>query len=264
MPASNDAETVGFLERDGARLAWRRVAGRGPTLVWLGGFASDMTGTKAEALAAWARGCGRDFLRFDYFGHGASEGDFRAGTITRWRADALAVLDELTSGPVVLVGSSMGGWISCLAALSRPSRVAAMVLIAPAADFTEKLMKPALPPEALSALARDGEWRRPSAYEGEGYPITQALLEDGARWSILDNLIPITCPVRILQGGADPDVPWRHALDLALAIEGEDVTFTLIKDGDHRLSRDQDLERLVAALEAVSPELVRIAAKPSR
>jgi pimeloyl-ACP methyl ester carboxylesterase len=254
MPTSNGVEIIGFLERGEGRLAWRRVAGQGPTVVWLGGFASDMTGTKAQALAEWARAAGRDFLRFDYFGHGASDGDFRDGTISRWRADALAVLDELTKGPVVLVGSSMGGWISCLVALSRSERVAAMVLVAPAADFTEKLMQPGLPPEALDALARDGEWTRPSDYEGGGYPITQALLEDGARWSILDAMIPITCPVRILQGGADPDVPWRHGLDLALAIEGEDVIFTLIRDGDHRLSRPQDLERLVAVVEGLACE----------
>jgi pimeloyl-ACP methyl ester carboxylesterase len=253
MPASKDAEIIGFLDRDGARLAWRRVAGEGPTLVWLGGFASDMTGTKAQALADWAKAGGRDFLRFDYFGHGASDGDFRDGTITRWRADALAVLDELTKGPVVLVGSSMGGWISCLVALSRPSRVAAMALIAPAADFTEKLMKPGFPKAVLEIIAREGEYVAPSRY-GDGYPITRTLLEDGARWSILDELIPITCPVRILHGGADPDVPWRHGLDLALAIEGEDVTFTLIRDGDHRLSRDQDLERLIAAVADLAGE----------
>ena len=251
MPASKDAEIIGFLDRDGVRLAWRRVPGEGPTLVWLGGFASDMTGTKAQALADWAKAAGRDFLRFDYFGHGASDGDFREGTITRWRADALAVVDELTSGPVMLVGSSMGGWISCLVALSRPSRVAAMVLVAPAADFTEKLMKPGFPKAVLETIARVGEYVVPSRY-GDGFPITRLLLEDGARWSILDEMIPIACPVRILHGGADPDVPWRHGLDLALGLEGEDVTFTLVRDGDHRLSRDQDLARLIAAVDAVA------------
>jgi pimeloyl-ACP methyl ester carboxylesterase len=253
MQASNGAETIGFLDRDGARLAWRRVAGRGPTVVWLGGFASDMTGTKAQALADWAKAAGRDFLRFDYFGHGASDGDFREGTITRWRADALAVIDELTQGPVVLVGSSMGGWISCLVALSRSERAAAMVLVAPAADFTEKLMKPGFPKAVLEIIAREGEYVVPSRY-GDGYPITRTLLEDGGRWSILDEMVPIRCPVRILHGGADPDVPWRHGLDLALAIEGEDVTFTLIKDGDHRLSRDQDLVRLIALVAGLDGE----------
>lgn len=246
----DQAEVAGHLDADGARLAWRRVPGSGPTVLWLGGFASDMTGTKAQTVADWAAERGQAFLRFDYFGHGASEGQFRQGTISRWRADALAVIDELTEGPLVLVGSSMGGWISCLAALSRPARVQAMVLVAPAPDFTEKLMKPAIPLEGREAINRDGFWVEPSQY-GEGLPITRDLLEDGARWSILDAMIPITCPVRILQGGEDPDVPWRHALDLALAIEGQDVTFTLIKDGDHRLSRPQDLQRLIATVESV-------------
>jgi pimeloyl-ACP methyl ester carboxylesterase len=240
-------ETLGHLESDGARLAWRRVEGEGPTLIWLGGFASEMTGTKAETLAAWARARGRDFLRFDYFGHGASDGDFVDGTITRWRADALAVLDRLTAGPVVLVGSSMGGWLACLAALARPERVAGLLLIAPAADFTERLMKPQLTAEARAALARDGVWRRPpSEYDPAGYAITRTLLEDGARWSILPGPLDIEGPVRVLQGGADPDVPWRHALELAQAIRSEDLVFTLIRDGDHRLSRSADLARLGA------------------
>jgi pimeloyl-ACP methyl ester carboxylesterase len=239
-------ESLGHQLSDGARLAWRRVEGEGPTLLWLGGFASEMTGTKAEALAAWARTRGRDFLRFDYFGHGASEGDFAAGTITRWRADALAVLDTLTAGPVVLTGSSMGGWLACLAALARPERISGLLLIAPAADFTERLMKPKLPPEALAALARDGVWRRPSEYDPEGYVISRTLLEDGARWQVLPGPLDIEVPVRILQGGADPDVPWRHAFELAQAIRSEDLVFTLIRDGDHRLSRPEDLARLEA------------------
>jgi hypothetical protein len=247
------AETSGFLARpDGERLAWRRVAGATPTVVWLGGFKSDMAGTKAQALADWARQSGRSYLRFDYFGHGQSSGDFAAGTITRWREDALAVLDELTPrGRLVLVGSSMGGWIACLAALARPERVQALVLVAPAPDFTEKLMAPEIPPAGRAALAADGVWLRPSEY-GDPYPITRALLEDGARWSILGGEpIPLDAPVRILQGGEDPDVPWRHALELAQALKGPDVVFSLIKDGDHRLSRPQDLARLVAAVEEV-------------
>lgn len=245
-------ETTGYLTRDdGARLAWRAVRGRGPAVVWLGGFKSDMSGTKAQALADWAEAASRAYVRFDYFGHGESEGDFAAGTITRWRADALAVLDALVDGPAVLVGSSMGGWLACLAAMARPERIAAMVLVAPAADFTEKLMKPAIPPEGHAMLERDGVWPRPSLY-GDPYPITRTLLEDGARWSILDAEVPIHVPVRILQGGADPDVPWRHALELAEAIKGRDVVFTLVKDGDHRLSRPQDIARLIAAVEELA------------
>jgi pimeloyl-ACP methyl ester carboxylesterase len=243
-------ETAGKLERtDGETLAWRRVDGAGPTVVWLGGFRSDMTGTKAQALAEWAAASGRTCLRFDYLGHGASSGDFPTkGTITRWREDALAAIDELTEGPLVLVGSSMGGWIACLAAMARPERVAGLLLIAPAPDFTEKLMAPEIPPDGLAALETDGVWMRPSDY-GDPYPITKILLEDGARWSILGSEpVPIEVPARILQGGADPDVPWRHALELAQAIRGEDVVFSLIKDGDHRLSRPQDIARLLAAV----------------
>lgn len=242
-------DEIRYLPRpDGARLAWRRIDGEGPTVVWLGGFRSEMAATKADALAAWARANGRSFLRFDYFGHGVSDGDFKDGTITRWRADALAVLDELVDGPAVLVGSSMGGWIACLAALVRPERLRALLLIAPAADFTERLMEPELTADARAALASDGVWMRPSAY-GDPYPITQALFDDGARWSIMPGPVPIEGPVRILQGGADPDVPWPHALELAHAIRSQDVVFTLIKDGDHRLSRPQDLTRLVAMVE---------------
>lgn len=243
------AERSGLLDRgDGVRLAWRAVDGGAPTVVWLGGFMSDMSGTKAQALADWAAEEGHSYLRFDYSGHGESEGAFRDQTITQWRADSLRVIAELTDGSLVLVGSSMGGWMACLVAAAIPERIGAMVLIAPAPDFTEKLMIPELPPQAHEALRRDGVWMRPSEY-GDPYPITRALLEDGARWSILQGLVPIECPVRILQGGEDPDVPWRHALELAHQIKGEDVVFTLVKDGDHRLSRPHDIERLLATVE---------------
>ncbi len=238
------------MRPDGETLAWRRVLGAGRTVVWLGGFRSDMSGSKAQALADWAGRSWRGYLRFDYLGHGRSSGDFQSkGTITRWREDVLAVLDEMVDGPAILVGSSMGGWLACLAALARPEQVKGLVLIAPAADFSGKLMEPNLPPEAREALTRDGVWMRPSAYGDGPYPITRALIEDGARWSILGGEpIPIECPVRILQGGEDPDVPWRHALELAQALKSRDLTFTLIRDGDHRLSRDQDIARLVAAV----------------
>ena len=242
-------DSKGVLTReDGAKLAFRRVDGEGPTVVWLGGFHSDMTGTKAEVLAEQAKATGGNYVRFDYFGHGESEGAFKDGTISRWRADALAVIDELTEGPLVLVGSSMGGWLACLATIARPDRVKAMVLVAPAPDFTEKLMEPELSAAAKAAIARDGFWTRPSEYDDGGYAITRQLLEDGARWSILPGPVPIDVPVRVLQGGADPDVPWTHALELANALAGDNVVFSLIKDGDHRLSRPQDLERLVAAV----------------
>ena len=237
-----------LVSKDGAKLAWRRVQGEGATVVWLGGFHSDMTGTKAQVLSEQAQATGGGYIRFDYFGHGESDGQFQDGTISRWREDALAVIDELTDGPLVLVGSSMGGWLACLAAIARPDRVKALVLIAPAPDFTEKLMEPELSDEARAAIARDGFWIRPSEYDDGGYAITRELLEDGARWSILPGPVPIDVPVRVLQGGADPDVPWTHALELANALKSNDLVFTLIKDGDHRLSRPQDLERLVAAV----------------
>lgn len=244
-------ERAGKLVRpDGEQIAWRRVEGRGPVVVWLGGFRSDMAGAKAQALADWAQETGHAYLRFDYLGHGGSSGDFQAkGTITRWREDALAVMDELVEGRAVLVGSSMGAWIACLAAMARPDRVAAMALIAPAPDFTAKLMAPEIPPAGYAALAAEGVWLRPSEY-GDPYPITKVLLEDGARWSILGaEPVPIEVPVRILQGAADPDVPWRHALELSQALKGDDVVFSLIKDGDHRLSRPQDIARLIAVVE---------------
>ncbi|KRA59837.1 alpha/beta hydrolase [Caulobacter sp. Root655] len=237
-----------LVRSDNPRLAFRAVSGTQPTVVWLGGFHSDMTGTKAQVLADQAQATGGGYLRFDYFGHGESDGDFAEGTISRWREDALAVIDQLTEGPLVLVGSSMGGWLACLAAIARPDRVKALVLIAPAPDFTEKLMEPELSDAARAAIARDGFWTRPSEYDDGGYAITRELLEDGARWSILPGPVPIDVPVRILQGGADPDVPWTHALELANALTSDDVVFTLVKDGDHRLSRPQDLERLVAAV----------------
>ena len=238
-----------FLDRpDGHRLAYRKVEGAGPTVIWLGGFHSDMAGTKAEILSDWAKASGRAYLRLDYFGHGESSGDFRDGTIGRWREDALAAIDILTEGPLVLVGSSMGSWIACLVALARPERVRGLALIAPAADMTDKLIEPALPPEAKTALADHGVWTRPSLYD-DGYPITAALLEEGRRWSILPGPVPVHAPLHVLQGAADPDVPWRHALALTQAWSGKDVVFTLIRDGDHRLSRPQDLRRLIAAVE---------------
>ncbi len=243
-------EIIGHLARpDGQRLAFRRIEGRGPCVVWFGGFASDMAGTKADALAAWAATSGRAFLRFDYFGHGESSGAFGEGTITRWRQDALAVLDELVAGPAVIVGSSMGGWIACLAALARPDRVSTLILIAPAPDFTEKLLWTQVTADQRRQIDETGVFLLPSDYEAGGLPITRSLIEDGARWSILPGPVGIKAPVRILQGARDVDAPWRHALELFHALESEDATFTLIKDGDHRLSRPQDLKRMVQAVE---------------
>jgi len=242
-------ETQGVLTRpDGETLAWRAVAGGSPTVVWLGGYRSDMGGTKAQALAEAMAERGLGYVRFDYFAHGDSSGRWEAATIGRWREDALAVVDELTEGPLVLVGSSMGGWMACLAALARPQRVKAMVLIAPAPDFTEALMRPALPPEAVRELELNGSWMVASDY-GPPSALTRRFLDEGRDWTILDHPVGIDVPVRILQGGRDPDVPWAHALKLADRLTSDDVVFTLIKDGDHRLSRPQDIARLIATVE---------------
>jgi pimeloyl-ACP methyl ester carboxylesterase len=239
-------ETSGHLEREaGVPLAWRAVAGRGPTVVWLGGFRSDMTGTKAQALADQALATGRAFLRFDYSGHGESGGAFTDGTIGSWRADALALIDRLTEGDLVLVGSSMGGWLACLCAQARPDRVKGLVLVAPAADFPQALMVPEMTAADRAALARDGVWMRPSDY-GDPYPIARRFLKESADWNLLPGPVEIDLPVRILQGGADPDVPWRHALALAETLTSQDLVFSLVRDGDHRLSRPQDINRLLA------------------
>ncbi|MBR0680058.1 alpha/beta hydrolase [Roseomonas eburnea] len=235
-------EQHGTLDRgDGVRLAWRRLPGRGMGVVFLGGFNSDMTGTKAEFLAGWCEARGTPFLRFDYSGHGTSGGRFEDGTIGRWADDAACVIEAMADGPQVLVGSSMGGWIALL--LARRIAVHALVGIAPAPDFTEDLMWAEFPPEVRATIERDGLWRRPSEY-GAPYPITRALIEDGRRHLLLRGPLPIAAPVRILQGQQDPDVPWRHALRIAEALTGGDVHVTLIKDGDHRLSRPQDLALL--------------------
>jgi hypothetical protein len=245
----NDPET---LDRgDGVNLAFRGGSGRGPTLVWLSGFKSDMAGAKAEALSAWAQARGQGFLRFDYSGHGLSGGAFEDCDITRWRADALRVLDAASEGPLVLVGSSMGGWMALLAALARPERVAALVLIAPAADFTQALLEANLPDDARRALTETGRWARPSAYDDAPYVITQRLIEDGRKWLLLDKTIPFGGPVRVLQGMRDEDVPWAHAVRTAEAIASEDVRVTLIKDGDHRLSRPRDIALLLETVEAL-------------
>ena len=246
-------EELGRLDcGDGVEIAWRRVAGRGPGVVFLGGFKSDMTGSKASALAAHCAAEGRAFLRFDYSGHGESGGRFVDGTIGGWTAEAERVLAALTAGPQVLVGSSMGGWIALLLALRQPGRVAGLIGIAAAPDFVTRILA-ALTPEARAALASQGVWHRPSAY-GEPYPIARALLEEGQRHLLLGGPIAIAAPVRLLHGQDDPDVPWQLSLDLAAKLTGGDVEVTLVKDGDHRLSRPRDLALLTRTLDALLGE----------
>lgn len=251
-PGSNAAAEPLRLVRDGApALAYHRSPGAGPWTVFLGGFMSDMTGTKACALDAFCRAERRAFLRFDYRGHGASEGAFTDGTIGAWVEDALAAVDALTEGPVVLVGSSMGGWIMLHVALARPERVAGLIGLAAAPDFTERLMNEEFDAATRAALLRDGLVHVPSDYDDEPYPITRALIEDGRRRLLLGAPIPIRCPVRLLQGMRDRDVPWRTALTLADRLVSDDVEVTLVKAGDHRLSTEADLARLRRALKAL-------------
>jgi pimeloyl-ACP methyl ester carboxylesterase len=250
-------ETTGHIDRgDGIELAWSKLDGASPTIVFLPGFRSDMTGDKATALAAFCAARGQAMLRFDYSGHGASAGRFEDGTIGIWASDALTAIDRLTEGPLILIGSSMGGWLALLVALKRPERIAAIVGIAAAPDFTERLMWEAMTFAERTQLMRDGLLLAPSRY-GEPTPITRTLIEEGRTHLLLDGLIPILCPipidckVRLLHGQADPDVPWETALRTGERLASRDVQIVLIKDGDHRLSRPADLavlRRTVAAL----------------
>ena len=243
------------LAHNGLQLALERQDGARPTFVWLGGFKSDMAGTKAEALAGWARERGQAFVRFDYSGHGQSGGWFDELAIGDWLGDALAVLDQRTAGPLVLVGSSMGGWISLLAARARPQRVKALLLIAPAADFTERLMWASFDADVRRQILERGRWERPSAYDPEPYVITRRLIEEGRDHLVMDAPIPFEGPVRILQGGEDPDVPAAHARALAALMQSPDLGFDLIEDGDHRLSRPQDIARLLATATELAERL---------
>ncbi len=228
-----------------------------PGVVWLGGFKSDMTSSKAGALDGWAGQCGRAMLRFDYSGHGKSSGRFEDGTIGSWTEDALAAIRHCSTGPQILVGSSMGAWIALLVARAlaqagEADRLAGMVLIAPAVDFTETLMWAQFPPEIRRGIEQNGVWFRPSEYSDDPYPITRALIEDGRRHCLLGSTIRSHCPVHILQGMRDPDVPWTHAMAVVEHLAADPVSITLVKDGDHRLSRDEDLVRLIAAVEAIA------------
>lgn len=234
----------GRLDRgDGVELAWSKLEGRSPTVVFLPGYGSDMTGDKATALAALCEQRGQAMLRFDYSGHGASGGRFEDGTIGIWSDDALTAIDRLTEGPLVLIGSSMGGWIALLAALARPERLAGLIGVAAAADFTETLIWPRLSVEQRAALLEHGVIHRPSRY-GDPTPITRTLIEDGRNHLVLTGLVPLNCPVRLLHGQADLDVPWDMALRIAKQLTSDDVQVILVKEGDHRLSRPQDLALL--------------------
>lgn len=246
-------EDTGRLTRgDGVSLAWKRRAGSGPTIIFLHGFRSDMESGKALHLDAYAAAEGRAMLRLDYSGHGASGGAFEDGTIGIWTEDALAVIDAMTEGPLILVGSSMGGWIGLNLALRRPGRIAAFIGIAAAPDFTETLIWDQMAPPERAALMERGVVEAPSDY-GPPIPITRGLIEDGRKHLLLQAPIPLACPVRLLQGQQDADVPWRTALAIAERVETADLRIMLIKDGDHRLSRPQDLALLVQTVAEFLP-----------
>lgn len=246
----------------GAGAAAREIAvirrpGRGPGLFWLGGFRSDMVGTKALALDDFGRDHGLAVTRFDYSGHGVSGGRFEDGTISRWAEEAAAVF-ATTEGPQILVGSSMGGWMALLLARAHlatvgraASRLKAMVLIAPAPDFTEELMWAGFSEAIRREILETGVYREPSDYSDEPYLITRALIEDGRLNLVLDHEIELGCPVAILQGIQDTSVPWRHAIRLTTRLTRDDVTLTLVPDGDHRLSRPQDIDKMLKTIEGL-------------
>lgn len=250
-------ETITVGEGVAARdVAIERRAGAAPGLFWLGGFRSDMAGSKALAVEAHGAAYGRAVTRFDYSGHGVAGGRFEDGTISRWAEEAAAVF-ETTSGPQILIGSSMGGWMALLlarahlAAVGRAaSRIAGLILVAPAPDFTEDLMWAGFSEEIRHEILENGAWRDPSAPADDPYVITRALIEDGRRNLLLTGEIETGCPVAILQGKQDESVPWRHALRIVERLARDDVTLTFIDDGDHRLSRPRDIERLLMTIDA--------------
>jgi pimeloyl-ACP methyl ester carboxylesterase len=257
---SSTAATLSFIDVGGAgvkrRIAVRKRPGASPGVFWLGGFNSDMKGTKAQALDEWAAEQGRACVRFDYSGHGESGGAFADGTIGQWHEESVAVFDAFCEGPQVVVGSSMGGWMALLLAraLTRRREVASraslagLVLIAPAPDFTEDLMWKSFSPEIRDEIMTKGVWHRPSEYGDQAYPITRNLIEEGRNHLLLGGTIDVGCPVRILQGAQDPDVPWQHAFALTHCLPSDDVVLTLVQDGDHRLSRPQDIARMLGAV----------------
>lgn len=231
----------------------RPAAHAGPGILWLGGYRSDMLGGKAQAVDAWCAGEGLACCRLDYSGHGESGGAFADGTISRWLEESLCVFDRFTAGPQILVGSSMGCWIALrmaqeLARREDASRLAAMVLIAPAPDFTERLMWPQLSEAQKRAIESEGRLEEESQYSPEPNVYTRALFEDGRANLVMAGDLRTGCPVRIIQGRLDPDVPWRHAVELASLIASDDVTMSLVPDGDHRLSRPQDIALILRAL----------------
>ena len=248
-----------FIDVDGAEIAVRNRAGQvAPGIVWLGGYRSDMLGTKAVVLDEWAEKTGHSALRLDYSGHGESGGDFNQGTISRWLNESLTILDKYAEGPQILVGSSMGGWIALRMAqeLKKAGKSpAGIVLIAPAPDFTAELVEPSLTDKQKKDLMEQGYFEEPSEYSPNPYIYTRALIEDGRNNLVLKGIIETGCPVHILQGMQDEAVPYQHALKLVEHLPVDDVTLTLVRDGDHRLSRPQDLELLIRTVSALAERI---------
>lgn len=240
---------------DRTAIAYNRRDGKSPGVVFLPGFRSDRQGTKALMLDELCGHQGRAYLRFDYSGHGDSSGEFRDGTVGQWTADAIDVIDQITEGPQVLVGSSMGGWIMLLAALARPDRVAGLVGIASAPDFTEDLMWGRASEEVKDALRGAGVYYEPSQYENGPVPITMNLIEEGRKHLLLGGPIALECPVVLLHGMMDEDVPWQTSLKIAECLVADDVVVTLIKDGGHRLSSERNLARIRAAMTGLCERL---------
>jgi pimeloyl-ACP methyl ester carboxylesterase len=239
------------------RIAFRATKGAGTPVVWLGGFKSDMASTKAIAIDEWCKAHGRPMVRMDYAGHGESSGQFQDYVFSDWADDAVAVLTRVVERPPIIVGSSMGGWIAVLIAKrlmeqAKSGKIAGLVLIAPACDFTETLMWPQFPDPVKAEVMGKGVFNLPSAYSPDPTPITRALIEDGRRNCVFGKTFQVGCPVHILQGMKDPDVPFTHALTLVEHLPLDPVVVTMISDGDHRLSRPQDIERLIAAVAGVA------------
>ncbi|MBM7407492.1 MULTISPECIES: alpha/beta fold hydrolase [Sphingomonas] len=230
-------------------LAFHHTAGKGPTIVFLPGYASDMTGSKALAIEAWAKAEGRAFVRFDYGGCGQSPGNFEEQTLALWRDDALAIIDHAVEGPVVLVGSSMGGWIMLLAARDRPDRVVGLVGIAPAPDFTDW----GFTPEEKMTMLTEGRLEKPSPYSDQPTVTTRAFWSSGEANRLMHGIVPVDVPVRLIQGQQDKDVPFERTVHLASLLRSADVQTLLVKDGDHRLSRPQDIALILRAIEDVTP-----------
>ena len=248
---TNEPEPRFLTQEDGTRIAYHHTLGKAPGVIFCGGFMSDMTGTKATALEEACKEQGRAYTRFDYRGHGQSDGVFEDGTIGLWTEDALAVLDQVSEGPQVVVGSSMGGWIMLLLARARPQKIAGLVGVAPAPDFVLRMWD-GFSDEIKTTLKRDGVYRAPSEYSDKPYSITMNLIEEGKKHLILQQPLKVNYPVRILHGMEDPDVPWRQSLEIVNRLLGEDVIVMFSKTGDHRLSEPDDIVRLTHTVETLA------------